>query len=315
MTLPATTPRLGHGAYIGIGSPAAFGTNGTQSDIVSYWAVDEAADNLNLERDLLEFNDLTAPWKLSDLVKAGRRRVTGSVTLKCTWSGLQDILRFLVGHNVSPTTSAPYTYAFVSLVPSGWWHLSNNRGLCIEMYRGGGLTNSVFYQGCVITELSFKFESNNYVELAISFIGRGYTIGTRSAPTFPCAFETDFMVTPTGQSGSGEEFFQMKMPSGSLTEYTCRSCTVTINTGVDAREDVTSIETLLPYPTEKMSVKLDAEWELGPETTPEVSITYEYGHARPILHVKLPARPTGDDAKKVAKVVVRLHVTLKNLWS
>ena len=39
----------------------------------------------------------------------------------------------------------------------------------------------------------------------------------------------------------------------------------------------------------------------------------EFGGATPVLHVDLEARPKEKD-KKVAKKVVKFHVTIKNLW-
>ncbi len=57
----------------------------------------------------------------------------------------------------------------------------------------------------------------------------------------------------------------------------------------------------------------DVEWSLGKDTTEGLKITTERGGALPILHVEAPARPKDPDAK-VEKVVVTLHVALKNLW-
>jgi len=56
----------------------------------------------------------------------------------------------------------------------------------------------------------------------------------------------------------------------------------------------------------------EAEWTREPKTSDEVTFSYEYGHARPVLHVKLPARPADD--KEVEKKVVRFHVTIRNMW-
>ncbi|MHC4934246.1 MAG: hypothetical protein ACYTGV_18905 [Planctomycetota bacterium] len=57
----------------------------------------------------------------------------------------------------------------------------------------------------------------------------------------------------------------------------------------------------------------DAEWVLGKETTGTVRITYEQGGARPVLHLRLPARPK-DDSEKVEKQAFLFHLTIKNLW-
>lgn len=57
----------------------------------------------------------------------------------------------------------------------------------------------------------------------------------------------------------------------------------------------------------------DAEWEIGPQTSKEIELTYEQGGAKPKLHIKLPARPK-DKKKKVEKKTFIFHFTIKNLW-
>ena len=51
----------------------------------------------------------------------------------------------------------------------------------------------------------------------------------------------------------------------------------------------------------------DVEWELGPETTGGLRLTYENGRATPVLHLDLAADPG-------ARQAFVLHVTLKNIW-
>jgi len=60
----------------------------------------------------------------------------------------------------------------------------------------------------------------------------------------------------------------------------------------------------------------DAEWEVGPDTTPGLEITRERGGALPVLRVDLPPRPAGGGPaeKKVEKKVVTFHFTIKHLW-
>lgn len=260
MAQPSNSIRLGAGAYLAFGSSAAYATDAVAADMDVGHYIDEAADNLQVERNVLEFADLFSQWPLKTTRKAGHRQVTGSVTLKATWSGLQDILRFLTGHNVAVSGTGPYTYAFVPADWSSNWWITNNRALTIEIFRGGSFANSVFYQGCEIQELSVKYESGAFVELTLNFIGRGYTIGAKSSQ----ALNTDFICTPTGQSQSTDPFFQFNA-GGGLTTYVTRSLTVTITTGIDFRRDVTGIEPLLPYPTEKWTTKVDAEFEIGDE--------------------------------------------------
>jgi len=57
----------------------------------------------------------------------------------------------------------------------------------------------------------------------------------------------------------------------------------------------------------------DAEFEIEPQTSKEITFSYEHGGAKPVLHVKLPARPKDKDAK-VAKLTFVFHFTVKNLW-
>lgn len=57
----------------------------------------------------------------------------------------------------------------------------------------------------------------------------------------------------------------------------------------------------------------DVEWQREDKTSKNIRIEFEQGGATPTLLVDLPARPKDKD-KKVEKVVVRFHVTLKNLW-
>ena len=258
--------RIGQGAFIGIGE-TAFATNGTKADIKLTWNIDDGADSMQVERDIIEFNDLTSQWKNAATIKEGHRRVTGSVTLKATGGGLQDILRMVTGHNVTVSGSSPYTYDFV---PPNWstnYWLANTKGLCIEVFRGGtqGTDDSVFYQGCQISELSMKFEPGSFVELSMSFIGRGYTIGTSSVMGTVNTTKTDYMVTTTGQNQSSSPFLQLD-PGDGLDDYVCKSATITLTPGIDVRNDVTGVEGLLPYPTGKWEVKLDADIEVKDDT-------------------------------------------------
>ncbi|MFT7639785.1 MAG: hypothetical protein ACI9G1_001523 [Pirellulaceae bacterium] len=57
----------------------------------------------------------------------------------------------------------------------------------------------------------------------------------------------------------------------------------------------------------------EAEWELGDQTSEEISFDYSDGKTIPKLSVKLAARPEDPNAK-VEKKIVKFHLTIKNLW-
>ncbi len=58
----------------------------------------------------------------------------------------------------------------------------------------------------------------------------------------------------------------------------------------------------------------DPQWELGPDTSEGITLSYPDGDARPVLSVKLPARPK-DKNEKVQKQTFIFHLTIKNLWN
>lgn len=249
--------RLGQGAYVGFGL-GAFGTDMAAGEMELFFRVTDAFDSLQVERDRIEFNDLTSEYKLADLLKAGHRRVTGTISLMATYDGLQDLLRMLTGHDVAATgTATPYTWAFTPVARTGGAHyvLAGERALGIEIFRGAATTagsiNSTFYQDCVIQQVQFSFEPNGFVQLTLTFIGSHFTQGANGTPVY----KGTYMVTPTGQANPND-FLEL---DGSA--YICHGATVTINTGLDFRHDVTAIGTLFPMPSGKLEITVDAEIE------------------------------------------------------
>lgn len=251
--------RLGQGAFIGFGDMSTgYAVNGAAADIQLRFVVDDAFDNPQLERDVIEFNDLTSQYQNTAVLKAGQRRVTGNVSLRVTYDGLQDILRMITGHDVTPAGSPNNSYAFVpvdNISGSHYWLGSPQRNLVMEVYRGGGVANSVFYQGIEISQAVFRFDANSYVMLELTFVGRGYTI--TAASTTP-AFKSSFAVTPVGQAGA---FLSL-----GGTAVTTRSATVTINLNLEPRYDVSGIDPLLPLPGGKTTIQLACEIERDDDT-------------------------------------------------
>lgn len=254
--------RLGQGSYVGFGVVTPYSTVGSNADITQYFQVVAGFDNLQLERDILEFDDLTNNWMDTNLLVGGQRRVTGSVTLRVFFDGLQDILRMVTGHNVGVTGSGPYTYAFVPFEKSSsshYWLGTTSRGMVIELYRGGGVANSVFYQGAEISEIRFNFTQNAFVDMQITFIARGYTIGAKTAsPTYP----TDPVFTPTGQDFASDPFLVL----GGTSYHVRGTASVVVTNAVDFNYDISAIETDIPLPTGKDTATIEAEVEVDDDT-------------------------------------------------
>ncbi len=249
--------RFGQGAYVGIGVKTPYATDGVAADIKLWYVVDDGHDNLQLERDVLEFETLTGDFMSTDVIKAGQRRVTGSLTLKVPLEGLQDLLRAMTGHDVSPTGVGPYVYAFVPVARDSASHYmigTTKRHMVIELFRGGSGATSLYYQGCIATEIQLAFEQNNYVELTISFVGRGFAITAKSTPTYL----GDFAKTTTGQAGA---FLDL----GGDT-HVAKGATVTITTGLALLYDLTGIEPLGIQPEGKVLCSLTAEVEADDDT-------------------------------------------------
>lgn len=241
----------GIGSYIGFGEVATYATNGVNTDMEIWFRVEDDAFGVEQEVDMVEFTQLTSWDELSADHVDGQRRVTGTVTLKPTWEGLQNIFRFLTGHNVTVSGVGPYTYAFVPVGFNDTAHYSHGttvRHLCIEKNLGNA-TNSVYYQGCIITQAEFKFDPGQRFTLTLTWIGRRKTKSAKSTPSYG----STPMVVPTGQSTT---FLLL----GGGTEIT-KSCTVTINNAMEARYDLTDQEPLIPYPSGQREVTLEVEVE------------------------------------------------------
>ena len=249
--------RFGQGAYVGIGVKTPYATDGVAADIKLWYVVDDGHDNLQGERDVLEFETLTGDFMSTDTIKAGQRRITGSLTLKVPLAGLQDLLRAITGHDIPPTGVGPYVYSFVPVARDSASHYmigTTKRHLVLELFRGGAAANSLFYQGAAVTEIQLTFEQNNYVEVTLSFIGRGWAITAKSTPSYL----GDFAKTTTGQAAA---FLDL----GGVV-YTAKGATVTITTGLALLYDLTGIEPIGIQPEGKVLCVLTAEVEADDDT-------------------------------------------------
>jgi hypothetical protein len=257
---------MGLGSYVGFAEKALFTSTAAAADVKTWYRVTEGYDSLQFDRKRVEINELSNYDPITAVLYGGVTEVTGSITIPTTYNKLQNLLRFLTGHNVTVSGAGPFVYAFVPVAPNVSTHYqlgSADKNLAVELYKNQG-TNSVFYQGCVINEWSMRFENNSVVETTIGFMGRNFSISAKSTPTYA----TGHIVAPTGQdvTAAATAFLQLTPQGGANTAFICHSATLTITNGFEFRRDLSSIQTLLPFPTAKREVRLECEVELDDET-------------------------------------------------
>lgn len=250
--------RLGQGAYLGIGLVSGYSTNGAAADIDLHYTVDGGHDSIAFDRARIEFDDLTAEYMDANLLAMGQKRVGGSFSINLPYAALQDLVRIITGHNVAATGIGPYDYAFVPVSRASASHHvfgSTPRHVVLEVHRGGGNANSTFYQGIVFTSVQFAYEEGSYVRFTANVVGRGYTVGPKSTPTYLA----NFAKVPTGQS--------TRLLTLGAVEYVTKSATLTIDQGLEERFDVTDVEMEQPLPGTKQTLTIEARVEVDNEQT------------------------------------------------
>ncbi len=250
--------RLGEGAYVGLGLESGFATNGTGSSIEIWLPATDATSQITSERTRLDLGDI---YTRADIVegyfKNGQRKVSGTLTFQCLYDFLPDIIRSFLGNAGTISGAGPYTYTYTSpfTSPGSSSHFmtgSTTRCMTIEVFNGGNATDSVFYQGCMITELQIRLEGDAFVEITASFMGRRVQADTKSTPVVDVS---TLLVTPTAQAGGS-------LTLNNTSYKPCYSATITLRNGLDYRFDISGIETELPMPSAKPFAGLEAEFEV-----------------------------------------------------
>lgn len=255
-----TVPRLGEGAYLGLGLVTPYTTIGANTDIEIWAPLTASTDNLSTETDDIVLEDL---FTRADLTEGyffpGQQRIVGTLALELNYDVAIEFLRMFTGDGSAPVGVGPYTYTFSPLARDDTSHFAlgtTDHGMVIEVFRGGSHANSTFYQGCFPTELSFTFEPNGFAMLNVTFIGRTVSISAKSTPTMTGL--ANLATTTTGQATNS---FTL-----SGVNYTCMSATITMRNGLGFRHDVTAKTMLLPIPEGKESSELQVDIEIPDDT-------------------------------------------------
>lgn len=262
--------RYGIGSYCGIGLVDGYTTNGDNTDIEDYYRVEDGSVQLQTEQGIVSFTDLADYDQTIESQTLGQQKVSGSLTLRPSYDQLHRLLRMVTGHAPAVSGGAdPYLWSFVPVDPNSSSHYlsgSTVRHAVIEVYRSDSGGNSIFYQGCIPTEVTFNFEPNAFVEVTINFIGRGYTVGTKSAsPTFG----SDYVKGPTGQLANS--FLKMGT-EGAEAGYRCGKASLTISEPKEHRWDVgdknPSVIPAITGPREvSLNVEIESDGALDSDTT------------------------------------------------
>lgn len=134
--------RFGQGAFMGLGV-VNYGTTGTAANIDFLLRAMEGSDSIEYKRNRIDPRDLSDYDELIDQVQPGEEMVDGSTKDKCTFAGMQDIMRMMTGSNPTGTGTNPTVYSFTSGYaplafsnPSHYSAGSTGRAFTIELYRG-----------------------------------------------------------------------------------------------------------------------------------------------------------------------------------
>jgi len=278
------TARLGLGSFIGFGYTALYTTDAVAADVDFRLPVEGGFHNLQGETDRMDFQNLDTYDALASLQFAGQKRVSGGVTFRAPWSAIGDILRMITGHNPTIAGGPPVTGTFNLLDPDDTTHIltgTTKRNLFCEIFTNGTDGLSVFYQGLIITQAQITFNENEWVEIALTFLGRGVT---RSAKSTTPVLAVDLMKTPNGQA--------VRLMNIGGADLRANSVTLTIDSPYTHNYDVTDDEaTTTPSVDGKRAVSLEADVE-APGTDTEFANLMETLTPQDII---LTLSPTGDD--------------------
>ena len=262
--------RIGQGSYIGIGvvsgsyvSPdSLYGSKvGTAADIKLWFRAQEDTDQIQFERDVVQFPEVTSYDPPIESAIEGQKRVTGSLNFATTWEYFIDLMRLITGHNVSQLSPGEFIYDPVE--PSNSAHYlfgTVPRWLVVEVFRGDKSVSpaSVYYQGFLPTNIQFQLQGNQFVQVQMEGIGSHITVSQKSTPSFGSLY----MKTPTGQT---VQTFMKLYKETSPTEgkhFICRTARIRFNQPLEHRYDVADVvPSAMPLPNAKREVTVEAEIE------------------------------------------------------
>lgn len=282
--------RYGVGAYVGFGEISGYASNGAAGDITHWWRIEPDSVQMKLETAPLKFQVLDSYSDHIAGMSDGQRWVKGKVSFPLTYNSTQNLFRFITGHDKAPAPDTTwFHYDFTPKTPDDSAHFvygSTERHYCIELYRSDSSGNSVFYQGCVITGVSFTLEPGSIVQVSMGFLGRGYTVGAKSTPSFAQRYmrTANNMLDRSYDLGS---LTPAAAPSFSMNgvPYRLHRGSFEIRQPVEHRWDVVDRNpSAQPKPSAAREVLLEAEIDL-----PDTDALWQYWQANRVGDVTVSA--------------------------
>lgn len=298
--------RYGVGSYVGFGEISGYTNNGAAGDITHWWRIEPDSVRLKLETAPLKFQPLDSYSDHIAGMSDGQRWVKGTISFPLTYNSTQNLFRFITGHNKTPAPDTTwFHYDFVPVDPhnaANWVFGSTERHYCIELHRGDSAGNSIFYQGCMITGASFSCEPGSIVQITLEFLGRGYTVGAKSTPSFAARYmrTANNMLTRSYDLGS---LTPAAAPSFSMNSipYRLHRATFEVRTPLEHRWSIGDrTPTVQPKPSAARECLIDAEIDL-----PDTDALWQYWQANRV----------GDVSVMNATIFVSQSLPIDAIWA
>lgn len=172
-----SNPKVGVGSFIGFGEQSGYTTAVSRT---KFLPMTSGGDSVNREDVRIETGGIDSIGFSSTRYRQGRRNIAGQETVEVLYEGTELLWKHLFGE---VTTSQPnpgsqptvydHTFTIADTLPTG---------LSLELNRGG---TSFLITGAKISQAQLSLNVDQYMRMALSFIGRDMDTASASSESIP----------------------------------------------------------------------------------------------------------------------------------